>query len=108
MVYVPIGYANADISLLQEVNGGSPWGASTIAAGDGSRLPTQIELGVARYQVSTPIRTRCTRFVLLLFAHFLANLFFGGGRTGQVLFRVRRHPTQGQELVSLPPVSRMR
>ncbi|KQM86244.1 NAD(P)H:quinone oxidoreductase [Sphingomonas sp. Leaf23] len=35
---------------LDEVNGSTPYGASTIAAGDGSRQPTEVELGGARYQ----------------------------------------------------------
>ncbi len=35
---------------LNEVNGSTPYGASTIAAGDGSRQPTEVELGGARYQ----------------------------------------------------------
>ncbi len=35
---------------LDEVNGSTPYGASTIAGGDGSRQPTEVELGGARYQ----------------------------------------------------------
>ncbi|MCZ3052645.1 NAD(P)H:quinone oxidoreductase, partial [Acinetobacter baumannii] len=35
---------------LDEVNGSTPYGASTIAGGDGSRQPTEIELGGARHQ----------------------------------------------------------
>ncbi|TAM12788.1 MAG: NAD(P)H:quinone oxidoreductase [Nevskiaceae bacterium] len=35
---------------LDEVSGGSPYGASTIADGDGSRQPTARELSVARAQ----------------------------------------------------------
>ena len=35
---------------LDEVNGTTPYGASTIAAGDGSRQPSEVELGGARYQ----------------------------------------------------------
>ena len=33
-----------------EVMGGAPYGATTIAAGDGSRQPSEIDLGGARYQ----------------------------------------------------------
>ena len=33
-----------------EITGGSPYGASTIAGGDGSRLPSENELAAARYQ----------------------------------------------------------
>jgi len=35
---------------LEEVTGGSPYGATTIAGGDGSRQPTANELQGARYQ----------------------------------------------------------
>jgi len=35
---------------LDEVTGGSPYGATTITGGDGSRQPSQTELDGARYQ----------------------------------------------------------
>jgi len=35
---------------VDEVKGGSPYGASTIAGGDGSRMPSEIELEGARFQ----------------------------------------------------------
>lgn len=36
--------------VVDTVTGGSPYGASTIAAGDGSRQPSEIELDGARFQ----------------------------------------------------------
>ena len=52
IVYVPLGYANAfpHITNLDEVHGGSPWGAGTFAAGDGSRQPSALELEIATIQ----------------------------------------------------------
>lgn len=52
IIYVPLGYkhAFADISNLTEVHGGSPWGAGTYAAPDGSRQPTELELRLATTQ----------------------------------------------------------
>jgi len=50
MVYVPLGYQISDITNLDEVHGGSPWGAGTFAGGDGSRQPTPLELRVAKGQ----------------------------------------------------------
>lgn len=52
MIYVPLGFASAGhhLSNLNEVHGGSPWGAGTIAGADGSREPTPLELEVARIQ----------------------------------------------------------
>lgn len=35
---------------VDEVKGGSPYGATTIAGGDGSRMPSETELAGARYQ----------------------------------------------------------
>ncbi len=35
---------------LGEVSGGSPYGATTIAAPDGSRQPSENELAIARFQ----------------------------------------------------------
>lgn len=35
---------------ISEVNGGTPYGASTIAGGDGSRQPSEKELAIARFQ----------------------------------------------------------
>ncbi|CAO2656890.1 Nn.00g056930.m01.CDS01 [Neocucurbitaria sp. VM-36] len=51
-IYVPLGYKHtfADLANLDEVHGGSPWGAGTFAAGDGSRQPTALELRVATAQ----------------------------------------------------------
>lgn len=40
----------AQLSNLEEVHGGSPWGAGTFSAGDGSRQPTALELSIATAQ----------------------------------------------------------
>ena len=36
--------------LMTTASGGTPYGASTITKGDGSRMPSEIELAIARYQ----------------------------------------------------------
>jgi len=53
MVIVGMNYGYAGQSTLDEITGGSPYGASTIAGGDGSRQPSQNELDGARYQGKT-------------------------------------------------------
>ncbi|RMZ81036.1 hypothetical protein DV738_g2461, partial [Chaetothyriales sp. CBS 135597] len=55
LIYVPLGYANAFplLTELNEVRGGSPWGAGTFAAGDGSRQPSEKELQLAETQGKT-------------------------------------------------------
>ena len=50
MVIVGLDYGHAGQMKLDEVTGGSPYGATTIAGGDGSRQPTDNELEGARYQ----------------------------------------------------------
>ncbi len=50
MVIVGLDYGHAGQMTLDEITGGSPYGASTIAGGDGSRQPSENELQGARYQ----------------------------------------------------------
>lgn len=50
MVIVPIGYGTEAQFDISEVKGGSPYGAATIAGGDGSRQPSETELALARFQ----------------------------------------------------------
>ena len=50
MVIVGLPYSWAGQSTLDEITGGSPYGASTITGGDGSRWPSDNELEGARYQ----------------------------------------------------------
>ena len=50
MVIVPIGYTTPALFDVSQVGGGTPYGASTIAGGDGSRQPDERELGIARHQ----------------------------------------------------------
>lgn len=50
MVVVGLPYAFQGQSGLEEVKGGSPYGASTITGGDGKRMPSAVELDGARFQ----------------------------------------------------------
>jgi NAD(P)H dehydrogenase (quinone) len=50
MVVVGMDYGYAPQMTLEEIVGGAPYGATTIAGGDGSRQPSQKELDGARYQ----------------------------------------------------------
>ncbi len=49
-VIAGLPYSFAGQTSLEEIVGGSPYGASTIAASDGSRQPSQIDLDGARFQ----------------------------------------------------------
>jgi NAD(P)H dehydrogenase (quinone) len=49
-VVVGLPYAFQGQMRIDEITGGSPYGASTIAGGDGSRLPSENELEAARFQ----------------------------------------------------------
>ena len=50
MVVVGLPYSYQGQSGVDQIRGGSPYGASTIAAGDGSRQPSEIDLDGARFQ----------------------------------------------------------
>ncbi|MDZ4230583.1 MAG: NAD(P)H:quinone oxidoreductase [Dehalococcoidales bacterium] len=50
MIIVGLPYSESRQTTLNEITGGSPYGASTIAGGDGSRLPSENELAMARFQ----------------------------------------------------------
>jgi NAD(P)H dehydrogenase (quinone) len=50
MVIVGLPYSFAGQMRVDEITGGSPYGASTIAGGDGKRMPSENELAAARYQ----------------------------------------------------------
>jgi len=47
---VGLPYAFQGQMRIDEITGGSPYGASTIAGGDGSRMPSKNELAAARFQ----------------------------------------------------------
>ena len=49
-VVVGLPYAFQGQMRIDEITGGSPYGASTIAGGDGSRMPSENELEAARFQ----------------------------------------------------------
>jgi len=52
IIYVPLGYKTtfALLANVNEVRGGSPWGAGTFSGADGSRQPTPTELELAEKQ----------------------------------------------------------
>lgn len=50
MIIVGVPYSCPELTQLGEISGGSPYGASTIAGGDGSRQPSEIDLAIARFQ----------------------------------------------------------
>jgi NAD(P)H dehydrogenase (quinone) len=50
MVIVGLPYAFAGQTRMDEITGGSPYGASTIVGGKGERMPSENELAAARWQ----------------------------------------------------------
>ena len=50
MIIVGVPYSCQEIMNMDEITGGSPYGASTLAGGDGSRQPSANELTIARFQ----------------------------------------------------------
>jgi NAD(P)H:quinone oxidoreductase type IV len=49
-VVVGVPYSETRQTTIAEMSGGTPYGASTITGGDGSRLPSENELAIARFQ----------------------------------------------------------
>jgi NAD(P)H:quinone oxidoreductase type IV len=50
MVIVGVPYSEPRLVAMNEVTGGTPYGASTLAAPDGPRQPSENELAIARFQ----------------------------------------------------------
>jgi NAD(P)H:quinone oxidoreductase type IV len=50
MVIVGVPYSCQELQNMDEITGGSPYGAGTLAGGDGSRQPSENELAIARFQ----------------------------------------------------------
>ncbi len=50
MMVVGVPYSEARQMTLDEITGGSPYGASTITGGQGQRQPSENELAIARFQ----------------------------------------------------------
>jgi len=50
MVIVGVPYSCEGLANMDEITGGTPYGASTLAGADGSRQPSGNELDIARFQ----------------------------------------------------------
>jgi len=50
MVIVGMPYAIPQMTNMDSISGGTPYGASTITGSDGSRMPSDDELEIARFQ----------------------------------------------------------
>jgi NAD(P)H dehydrogenase (quinone) len=50
MIIVGVPYSCEGLLNMTEITGGSPYGAGTLAGGDGSRQPSENELAIARFQ----------------------------------------------------------
>ncbi len=50
MIIVGVPFSCAELTQINEMAGGSPYGAGTITGGDGSRMPSEVERRIARFQ----------------------------------------------------------
>lgn len=50
MIIVGVPYSCQELMNMDEITGGSPYGAGTLAGVDGKRLPSENELKIARFQ----------------------------------------------------------
>jgi len=62
MVIVGLPYSHQGQMTLEEIVGGAPYGATTIAAADGSRQPSALELAGARHQGELIAKTAAKLF----------------------------------------------
>ena len=62
MVIVGLPYSHGGQMTLDEIVGGAPYGATTIAGGQGQRQPSQIELTGARHQGELVAKTAAKLF----------------------------------------------
>jgi len=50
MIVVGVPYSCPGLTVMTEITGGSPYGATTLSNADGSRMPSANELAVAKFQ----------------------------------------------------------
>ncbi|MDB5326140.1 MAG: quinone oxidoreductase [Phycisphaerales bacterium] len=50
MVAVGVPYGAQELLNMKEITGGTPYGSTTVTSADGSRLPSENELAIARFQ----------------------------------------------------------
>jgi len=50
MIIVGVPYSCRELSNMDEITGGAPYGAGTLAGSDGKRQPSENELSIARFQ----------------------------------------------------------
>jgi len=50
MIIVGVPYTVQELLNMDEITGGTPYGATTLAGADGSRLPSENELAIAKFQ----------------------------------------------------------
>jgi NAD(P)H dehydrogenase (quinone) len=62
LVIVGLPYSHAGQMTLDEIVGGAPYGATTIAGGQGQRQPSQIDLAGARHQGELVAKTAAKLF----------------------------------------------
>ncbi|MGY2736942.1 NAD(P)H dehydrogenase (quinone) [Sphingomonas sp. UYP23] len=62
MTIVGLPYSHQGQMSVDEIVGGAPYGATTVAGGDGLRMPTEIDLAGARHQGDLIARTAAKLF----------------------------------------------
>src|ERR1035438_8586466 len=50
MIIVGVPYTESGLTYMDNISGGTPYGATTLAGADGSRQPSENELKIARFQ----------------------------------------------------------
>ncbi len=50
MIVIGVPYSEQGLLNMEEITGGTPYGATTLAGADGARLPSENELAIAKFQ----------------------------------------------------------
>ena len=50
MILVGVPYSCPELANMNEISGGTPYGATTLSGGDGRRMPSANELAIAKFQ----------------------------------------------------------
>jgi NAD(P)H dehydrogenase (quinone) len=50
MIIMGVPYSCQELMIMNEITGGSPYGAGTLAGSDGTRQPSENEISIARFQ----------------------------------------------------------
>ena len=75
-IFVPVGSSfGPELFDMEELHGGSAWGAGTFAGATGARQPTDLELRIAEHQVCSPFSLSTSSSLTAPEAQWVVSMF---------------------------------